>query len=160
MFDPKYRLLIRTKSFPKDQFICLGSQLISIVNVLKNIIPAHTWYGADVDATGQGLKELNINGFRLNLIGTDQQLVEYCSKITQFIWGVFLCINSGYSSQDFRGIELATEDEPFRSIPGDGILVEIRAFDTSYFEIYSEDEKIIKELSEIFNFSELSINHK
>ena len=89
MFNPQYRLLITKKCFPSDQFICLGSQLISIVNLLKNIIPTHIWYGADVDATGKGAKELDINGFRLNLVGTDQQLVQYCSKITQFIWGYF-----------------------------------------------------------------------
>lgn len=157
MFNPRYRLLISCKSFPADQFICLGSQLIFIVNLLKNILPAHVWYGADVDAVGEGAKELDINGFRLNLVGTDQELVQYCSKITQFIWGVFVCIDRNYSPLNFQDIQIETEDEPFRSISCAGILIEIRTFDTSYFEVYSEDEKIIKYLSEKIGFSELIV---
>lgn len=157
MFNPKYRLLITKKCFPSDQCICLGSQLISIVNLLKKVLPIHIWYGANVNATGEGANELDINGLQLNLIGTDRQLLQYCSKISQFMCGVFLCVDRNDLPPNFQDIELETEDEPFRPISCDGILVEIRAFDTSYFEIYSEDERIIKELSEKFSFSELNI---
>jgi hypothetical protein len=144
MFNPKYRALLTSKCFPRDNAVCLGSQLISIVNVIKNFLPRHIWYGADVDAVGKGATKHKVNNIQLNLIGTDLQFVEYCSEIKQFIWGVFLCIDSNFSSQNIQGVELETEDESFRSINCDGILIEIRAFDTSYFGIYSEDITLIK----------------
>ena len=151
MFNPKYQVLITSNCFPRDKVVCLGTKLISFVNFIKNFLPRHIWYGADVDAVGKGAMKLILNNIQLKIIGTDLQFIEYCSEIEQFIWGVFLCINNNFSSQNIRGVELETEDEPFRSIPCDGILLEIRAFDTSYFEIYSEDLTIIKELSKIYN---------
>lgn len=48
MFNPKYQLVITDQSFPQDDFICLGTQLISIVNFIKTFLPEHTWYGAAV----------------------------------------------------------------------------------------------------------------
>jgi hypothetical protein len=51
--------------------------------------------------------------------------------------------------------ELETEDKPFRSLACDGIFLEIRTFDTSYFEVYAEDKKIPEVISRQFNFTEL-----
>lgn len=69
--------------------------------------------------------------------------------------GSFLCIDSNFASQNIQGIELETEDKPFRSIACDGVFLEIRAFDTSYFEIYSEDKEIIEKISRHFNYRDL-----
>jgi len=71
----------------------------------------------------------------------------------QFIWGVFLCIDKKYSSQNVIGVELETEDKPFRSIDSDGILMEIRAFDTTYFGIYAEDLELITKISKQYGIS-------
>lgn len=54
-------------------------------------------------------------------------------------------------SQNIQGIELETEDQPFRSINCKGILIEIRTFDTSYFEIYAEDKHLMKKISKNYN---------
>jgi hypothetical protein len=151
MFNPKYRVLITSKSFPRDKIVCRGSQLISIVNSIKDFLPNHVWYGADVEAVGKGAMKHQLNDIKLNVIGTDLQFIDYCSKIEQFIWGVFLCIDSNVSSQNIQGVELETEDEPFRSIAYDGIIIEIRTFDTSYFEIYSEDRILIKKISNLYD---------
>jgi len=154
MFDPKYRLLIPPESFPEDRCICLGNQLISIINVLEKFSPPHNWYGADVEAIGKGLVDLNLGGFQLKFIGSDKRFVSCCLNISQFVWGVFLCV-----SQDFlpSNIELGTEDEPFRTIFCNGVLVEIRMFDASYIEIYSEDEVMIKKISNHFPKSRLEM---
>ena len=55
------------------------------------------------------------------------------------------------SSQSFQDVELETEDEPFRPINANGILIEIRAFDTTYFEIYSDNKELIIKISKIYN---------
>ncbi len=150
MFNPKYRILLTSKCFPLDRVVCLGTQLISIIDSVKDFLPQHMWYGADVEAVGKGARKYNLNNIQLNVIGTDLQFIKYCSEIEQFIWGVFLCIDSNFSSQNIQGIELETEDEPFRSITCEGTLIEIRAFDTTYFGIYSEDLELIKNLSKIY----------
>ncbi len=151
MFNPKYRILLTSKCFTRDKVVCLGTQLISIVNSIKDYLPQHVWYGADVEAVGKSARKHNINDIQLNVIGTDLQFIEYCSEIEQFIWGVFLCIESNFSSQNIQGVKLETEDEPFRSITCDGVLIEIRAFDTSYFEVYSEDVALMKNISIKYN---------
>ena len=151
MFNPKYRVLLTSKCFPRDKVVCLGNQLVSIINFIKNFLPNHTWYGADVDAVGKGAKKYNLNNIQLNVIGNDLQFVKYCTEIEQFIWGVFLCIDSRFLSQNIQGVELETEDKPFRSINCEGVLIEIRAFDTSYFEIYLEDLRLIKQLSKTYD---------
>ncbi len=151
MFNPKYRVLVTSKCFPHDKVICLGSQLISIVNFIKDMLPKHFWYGADINAVGKDAMRFNVNDVRLNIIGTDSQFTEYCSQIDQFICGVFLCIDSNYFSQNIQEIQLETEDERFRSISCDGILLEIRTFDTTYFQLYSEDLTIMKKLSDMYH---------
>lgn len=150
MFDPKYRLLIPAESFPEDRCICLGSQLISVIHVLKKFLPAHAWYGADVQAVGKGGVDLNLSGFQLKSIGSDEQFVSYCLNISQFIWGVFLCFSKIFLPSNISNVELGTEDEPFRSIPCNGVLIEIRMFDTSYIEVYSEDGDMLKKISNNF----------
>lgn len=150
MFNPKYRILLTRKCFPKDEVIGLGTQLISIVENIKSYLLPHIWYGADVEAIGKGAKKYNLNNTQLGVIGSDQQFIKYCSEIDQFIWGDFLCIDKNFATQCIQCIKLATEDELFRSINAKGILLEIKAFDTTYFEVYTEVESLIVKISEIY----------
>ena len=151
MFNPKYRILVTSKCFPKDKAIGLGTQLILLLDSVKNYLPSHIWYGADVEGVGKNIENRNLSDVQISLIGSDLQFIEYCSGIEQFIWGVFLCVDKKFSSQNIVGIELETEDEPFRSVNFNGVLMEIRAFDTTYFEIYSEDFDLISKISSIYN---------
>lgn len=151
MFSPKYRIMLTSKYFQEDGIIGLGAQLISIINSIKKYLMPHLWYGSDVEAVGKGARKYSLNNIQLNRIGTDLQLIEYCSEIEQFIWGVFLCVDKNFSSQNIQGIELETEDKPFRSINMKGILIEIRVFDTTYFGIYAENIDLIAKISKIYN---------
>ncbi|OGN56018.1 MAG: hypothetical protein A3D96_03460 [Chlamydiae bacterium RIFCSPHIGHO2_12_FULL_44_59] len=84
MFNPKYRILITSKCFPEDEVIGLGTQLISILNFVKNYISPHIWYAADVEAVGINAEKQNFSNIQITLIGTDFQFIEYCSGIEQF----------------------------------------------------------------------------
>ena len=150
MFKPNYRILITSKCFPKDGVIGLGSQLISFIDSIKNYLPLHMWYASDVEAVGENFEKKDLSDIQISLIGSDLQFIEYCSGIEQFIWGVFLCVDKNFSSQNIAGIQLETEDESFRSINIKGILIEIRAFDTTYFGVYSEDFELISKISNIY----------
>lgn len=149
MFRPKFQLMLSKENFYPSTMVCLGSQMISIINFLETKLPPHTWYSADIDANGQGAKKYNLHSEVIKKIGTDSSLIKICAEIDQFLSGIFFAIENGqqYKSID---IEVDTEDEPFRRLNIDGVLLEIRAFDTSYFDFFSEHEKIIKELSEKF----------
>lgn len=81
MFNPKYRVLLTSACFPNDEVVCLGTQLISIINSIEKYLMPHIWYGADVDAVGKGAKKHNLNAIQLGLIGTDWQFIEYCSEM-------------------------------------------------------------------------------
>lgn len=151
MFKPKYRVLITSKCFPEDGVVGLGTQLISILDSVKNYFPPHIWYAADVEAVGKSVRKQNFSNVQINLVGSDLQFIQYCSGIEQFIWGVFLCVDKRFSSQNIVDVQLEAEDEPFRSINFNGILMEIRAFDTTYFGIYSEDFELISKISNIYS---------
>lgn len=50
MFNPKYQAMLSKTCFSGDDGICLGPQLILIIEGLKDFLPAHIWYGGDVEA--------------------------------------------------------------------------------------------------------------
>ena len=156
MFNPKYEILLTKNSFLRDEFICLGSQVICIIDYLKGLLPSHLWYGADVVATGEEVMNLDLNSTQLKLIGNDADFVQLCSSIDQFLSGVFVCANHDLPSCNVVGEELETEDPPFRSINIEQIIAEIRAFDTSYFIIYLKDKNLLNKLIEKFHPSEVT----
>ena len=60
--------------------------------------------------------------------------------------GIFVAIKKEKASFEIS-LELDTEDEEFRIIDLPGIIIEIRAFDTSYFEIYIENLDLIQKIA-------------
>lgn len=156
MLEPKYLIRLDKKIFSHDQVVCLGSQLKSIVKNLGELIEPHVWFGADVDAISPMPKKLGIDSFQLRKIGDSHSLVNLCENIDQFLSGVFIAVKE--KNQNFKCSELrvGTEDEQFRSLNLDGILIEIRAFDTSYFEIYSDNSILMEKLSKIYK---IKIDH-
>lgn len=153
IFKPKFTIQLEPKNFPPGQVVCLGSQLIAIVNCIKHTLAPHTWYGADIIAVGKEIKKHNLSRVFLKEIGTDLSMIELCSGTDQFLSGVFLAIRNEFSNQKLDNIEADTEDEEFRPLNIGGVLIEIRAFDTSFFEIFSEDELLIKKISDTFGLS-------
>ncbi|MBS0625364.1 MAG: hypothetical protein JSS32_04870 [Verrucomicrobia bacterium] len=153
MFKPTYLIRLDRKVFSQDQVVCLGSQLKSIINSLEKLIEPHVWFIADVDAISPIPEKLSINSPKLKKIGNDRSIINVCEHIDQFLSGIFIAIKR--ENQDFKCSELSvrTEDEQFRSLNLEGILIEIRAFDTSYFEVYSDNHNLMEVLSKIYKVS-------
>lgn len=153
MFEPKYLIRLDKKAFSHDQVVCLGSQLKSIAKNLSELIEPHVWFGADVDAISPMPKKLGVASFQLRKIGDSHSLINLCENIDQFLSGVFIAVKE--KNQNFKRSELrvGTEDEQFRSLNLDGILIEIRAFDTSYFEVYSDNRILMEKLSKIYKIN-------
>ena len=157
MFKPKYKIIIKKESFYPSEFICLGSQLITIVNILKNVLIPHTWYAADVNACSTIPKKMSIDSFSLKKIGDDSMLVQICAEIDQFLSGVFFAISDHYFDQNVEYIEVETEDKQFRPVPLNGVIIEIRTFDTSFFELYAESENILKKIENKFSVEIINV---
>jgi len=150
MFEPTFLIRLDKKAFSHNQVVCLGSQLKSIVKNLSELIEPHVWFGADVDAISPMPKKLGVDSFQLGKIGDSHSLINLCENIDQFLSGVFIAVKE--KNQNFKCSELriGTEDEQFRPLNLDGILIEIRAFDTSYFEVYSDNSVLMEKLSKIY----------
>lgn len=149
MFRGKFCLVLEVENFYPDIAVCLGSQMISIINFLEIELPSHIWYAGDVNAIGLSTKKYNLNSKFIKKIGPTTSLINRCLEVDQFLSGVFFAIQSNPLQGDIN-IQVDTEDEQFRLLNVDGILIEIRAFDTSFFEIFSEDVTTIKRLSDKF----------
>ena len=151
MFNPKYLVYLDKRVFFSDQVVCLGSQLKSVVNNLNDLIEPHIWFCADIDAFSPVTKKLEINSFYLKKIGDDVSLISLCENIDQFLSGVFIAIKKRTQNINCFDLCIGTEDEQFRSLDLGGVLIEIRTFDTSYFEIYSENKDLMKKLSKKYD---------
>ena len=153
MFRPKFKLYLSNEHFYPDTVICLGSQMSSIAKFLKTSLTPHTWYGADIDAVGPAIRKYDLSSENIKIIGSDSSLIKICSEVDQFLSGVFIAIQHDYSNNATLDAEITTEDDSFRALNIEGVLIEIRAFDTSFFEIFSENEMILKKLSARFKSS-------
>lgn len=149
MFKPKFLIILKPEDFGEGNFVCLGSQLITIVNHLAPMLVPHFWLAADVDA--YEARKYGLDSFYLTNVGDDATLIKICSEVDQFLAGVFFAIDAQYKDQNPNHIEVDTEDEQFRALDINGVLIEIRALDTSNFEVYSEDEELIGKFAKKFN---------
>ena len=144
----QYLIRLNKEVFPQDPVVCLGSQLKSIVEKLSELMESHVWLAADVDALSPMPEKLAIDSFQLRKIGDDQLLINLCENIDQFLSGVFIAVR--LNNCKYSELPIGTEDEQFRSLSLDGVLLEIRAFDTSCFEMYSDDLDLMNTLSKLY----------
>ena len=141
MSKPDY--VVRIKGKDVD---CLGEQLVQILETIEALIPEIIWYGADVETNGDRPWGLGLNGPIPKKIGTTKDLIKMSKGVDQFQRGVFLAFSEDQGRQ--LSEELDTEDREFRNM-GKAI-IEIRAFDTSYFEIYAHDFELIHKIARGF----------
>jgi hypothetical protein len=132
------KLVLTDREFDGSEVMCLGSQLAKIVQGIELRLPGLFWYSADV--SGSDVDSVKFEaGPRPRLVGTANDLIVSSNKVTQFYSGVFLaCKQLGI---DFGEQECFTEDPEDRYLPN--VEIEIRAFDTSFFEIYSKNKGLI-----------------
>ena len=128
---------------------CLGEQLEKILELIE-LYPSTknaVWYASDVDSSPIPDCIRNFADFIPKKIGDTSNLILICKNVDQFLSGVFFAFSKDIGDQLNKGFE--TEDTSFRDI-GDAIL-EIRAFDTTFFEIYTSDYELARKISERFH---------
>lgn len=151
MYTPKHLIRI---FYSHCDLVCLGSQLNEIIDFLQPFLPKHVWFGANISVSftsGNTFREDSYTDFSLKKIGSISEFKNELSVTDQFMSGVFIAIKTDCVINSYTLIKVDTEDSEFRQININGVIVEIRTFDTSYFEIYSEDYALMKKISEKFN---------
>lgn len=146
IFNPKYLTRISGSDFHFSDASCLGKQLLELLDFIESLIPSHNWYLADIDAAPLGEFSIFSEG-RLKKI--EYPMLKLLCNINQFLSGVLIMVDEKCS--EIRNPEVYTEEEEFRVINMSGVILEIRAFDVSYFEIYSKEFNLIKKISDRYN---------
>lgn len=124
-----------------------GSQLVKTLQIIKEDLIECVWYCGDISTNHDlrtGSSKQRVESFKIE---DTEQLIQLAIQVDQFLSGVFVAIpkNIYYLSLDH---DFDTESDPTNDL-GEAIL-EIRAFDTSFFEFYSSKPEIIGRLTEYF----------
>lgn len=128
MTSPRYILRLGREVFGAHA-ACLGSQFIELLEALNEVMPELRWYVADVQAIGRipfGKRQPLPTS-----IGSAAALIQSVREVEQFESGVFAGVPLGVTHPAFRSGGLWTEDDDDDEL-GDAV-VEVRAFDTSYW---------------------------
>lgn len=125
---------------------CLGQQLVGLLRVIEVLHPHLKWYVADVQTIGPSPTPRREPV--PNLVGDTEALIKAARKVEQFESGVFVGVPPSLDRPVFRTGGLWTEDEDAADL-GDAI-VEVRAFDTSYWSIATTDTKLARGVLERF----------
>jgi hypothetical protein len=139
MSKPTKLLRLRPEDF-KSEAVCTGQQLARIVDATEKVLGHLRWHYADVEPleTSDDFSD----GTSPTLVGSARELQLRAARTSQFVSGVFLGTRI---DNDLRaGAEWCTEDDPFRELQG--AQVEIRAFDTTYFDITVREEELLLDL--------------
>ena len=140
MTKPTYCIRLSGMDITKELISCTGAQLCTLLNILCEHEKKITWYAADVTMIPNKKDWELYKQYRPLMIGDTTRFIELCQQVAQFTSGVFLAtfeinnLKSWAKDYETEGEEFA--DNEFADI-------EIRAFDTSYFEIYSKSENIL-----------------
>jgi hypothetical protein len=126
---------------------CLGTQLVTIIRSIQAFTQTSTWYGCDIEVNGEFPFKHCLQGWTAKKIGANECIIKLAQDTDQFLSGVFLALPQDHG--EALNQEFGTEDEPFRDI--EEAILEIRAFDTSYFEVYSNDKALMDVLANSFN---------
>lgn len=131
-------LLLPGASIDGDHSCCLGKQAVQIVSAVAEATPNVTWLAADVETNDHRPVPAGVA-----TIGDTARMLEYVGSVVQFFSGVFVAVPEALEHPRLRECP-ETEDPRFVDM-GDG-LVEIRAFDTSYFEVAASTAELLNHL--------------
>lgn len=122
-----------------------GEQLSEIVLAAASTTVELIWYYDDVLTLGHSPFAARSESPRF--IGDSLTLARAAQQVGQFESGVFAAVLASVSSPRFRVGGLWTEDELDADL-GEA-LIEIRAFDFSYWDIISRNAELIEAIKEI-----------
>jgi hypothetical protein len=146
MAKPKYRIELDGNQINGDNVTGMGAQIKLILETLAPVVTNCSWFWASVDAFGYPQAELNETTTPTE-IGNNAKFIAKISDDIQFIWGVFLAVPKQKLPPQWSH-EYYGDAEMFDDI--DAAVVQVRVFDSSYFEIYAISENYLIPLKNKF----------
>lgn len=140
-----YLLRVAGEFIDQESSSCTGKQLKELINQVQPWVRGCVWHILDIKTNNAVDVPASDDGQEVK-ISTDV-LSDFCSRVDQFLSGILLAVPSDLSRPHLN-LDAITEDEPSTDI-GDALL-EIRAFDTSYFEIYTPIPELAEKLHCLF----------
>lgn len=140
-----YTLRINGKLIDGESVSCTGKQLRELLVQVEPWIGSCEWYILDIK-TNNSIELLTYDAKNQRTLA-GEALRDACARVDQFMSGIFLAVPRNLSQPKLT-LDAVTEDEPSSDI-GDALL-EIRAFDTSYFEIYTPLPELAERLQHLF----------
>ena len=141
----KYFLKIKPNQISSD--LCGTKEQLSIlINLIGQYNSKVKWYLADIETIPDGWLNLPANHIPF-YIGNSNELINKLEDKYQFIFAIFICYSESSENKVWTRSYWSEDNE----VPDlQGALLEIRPFDTSYYEIYGRDYQIIKFISDKF----------
>ncbi len=154
---PELMLKVTSKCLDNDSVECTGEQLSMLVNIISVTFEDLTWYASDVDMMPYMDFWKMYHDDDLKIVGETKKLEDMSRIVPQFLSGVFIAIqNSDIGGPSIKNF--STEEEMFVDIGNASI--QIRAFDTSYFEVYLSKKEGSEGLLENLSCAELVEKNK
>jgi hypothetical protein len=126
---------------------CTGNQLLAILRILQGGNEPYIWFGADVHCdTPEKWQPWSSNALP-KAIGTIEDLANLASSVSQFESGIFLAVPENLTAPSWNR-RFFTDESQF-PVLGPAV-IEVRAFDCSYFEIYVRDASLLSALAQRF----------
>lgn len=124
------------------EFWCMGNRIIDIINIVKKWGKNYHWYIGDI-ITNQWYVNERIKDATY-YIGESDNLLSLIQPDIQYIWGVFVATEKKLTTTFTLFAENNKEMQIRESV------LELRAFDSSYFEIYTTEHAIYARLEKHF----------
>jgi hypothetical protein len=132
-----------------DEFSCTGEQLIIILKAIEKTLTEYQWFVADLTTNDGYIPEKLRSQIEPLPVGSTKDLIQSLSNIDQFFSGIFIAVPNSVKvigNRDEWNTEDMPDDDNFEALA-----LEIHAFDTSYFEIFAKEDKILEEISGSFH---------
>lgn len=148
-----YLLQFGPAQFPNDQAVCLGSQLQALLSVISLDVPNPLWFASDVEVNQSPTLEVTGKESTPTYIGHTEEIIRFAGSVDQFLSGIFLAVEES-AHRELQALQFYTDDPQFREIePAE---IEIRAFDTSFFEVYANRADYLTSLATKYQMPILS----
>lgn len=144
---PTFILRLSGEQF-RSEIVCLGKQLVQILACIQDETSNFTWVAFDVFGSSNQPSEVLFPKPYSEILSTDELILK-AKEIVQFHSGVFIGIRKGSKEIEWE-IDILPETEESEGLQHPEAEIEIRPFDTSYFEIFGMDIAIGNKIKSSF----------
>ena len=127
-----------------ESLCCLGYQLANLVAHLDREVGEVHWYMFDINTENN---DSRFNATSNATIST-KDFIQMVASVSQFLSGVFVAVPLSVEKPVFRE-PIKTDDAV--DVPISPGILEVRAFDTSYFEVLTDDPTISSSISKSYS---------